>query len=409
VNRRRFLGAVGAAAFAPGCLRLQSQAGSETTQPGAGDNVVSAAETESGAGEWRAQRFDAANTGYSANGDAPRKVPSVLGELDRSVGQAVDPLFSGDTTYFLTGDGTVLAVDAASGERQWETESVGASLVPEAVVDDSVLAARSLDGRVFGVSRSDGSLREPFSFGAAGFGLTPAGNSQWVAPAFDGWVYGVNPVEQSVVWEEPANGAAMPATVGEEYAYVSIVQGVSVDDVDLANPNTMDAGGLLYVLDLETGERVAQGSRDGFAITPPVLGENNIYWAGFAGEVQARQHGEGNINWRFDAEGSVYRPPALVDDTLVVSTESGAVHGVDVGSGEELWSFSADARVRGGPTAVGDTVYVGSDDSTLYALDAESGDLRWRFETREAVRSVAAGGNRVYAGTTTGMYVLGFE
>lgn len=237
VNRRRVLGTVGTAAFAPGCLRLQSQADSETTQPGDGDSVVSAAETESGAREWRAQRFDAANSGYSANGDAPREVPSVLGELDQSVGQAVDPLFSGDPAYFLTDDGTVLAVDAASGERQWETHSVGAPRVPEAVVDDSVVAARSLDGRVFGVSRSDGSLGDPFSFGAAGFGLTPAG----------------------------------------------------------------------------------------------------------------------------------------------------------------------------GPTAVGDTVYVGSDDSTLYALDAESGDLRWRFETQEAVRPVAAGGNRVYAGTTTAMYVLGFE
>jgi outer membrane protein assembly factor BamB len=171
----------------------------------------------------------------------------------------------------------------------------------------------------------------------------------------------------------------------------------------------MDAGGLLYILDLETGERVAQGSRDQFAITPPVLGENAIYWASYAGEVQALEHGEGSIGWRFDADGNIRRPPTLVEDTLVVPTNSGTVHGVDVASGEETWSFSADARVWGGPTAVEDTVYVGSDDSTLYALDAASGDLRWRFETQEAVRSVAAGGNRVYAGTTTAMYVLGFE
>jgi outer membrane protein assembly factor BamB len=407
VRRRHFLAAGGAVALAPGCLRLQSEGG-DGTETSSGENVVNV-DDGGGAGEWRAQRFDAANAGYSANGDAPREVPSVLGELDREVGPAVDPLFSGDAAYFVTGDGTILAVDAASGERQWETDSVGAPLVPAAVVDDSVLAARSLDGRVFGVSRSDGSLEEPFSFGAAGFGLTPAGGSRWVAPAFDGWVYGVNPVSRSVAWEEPANGAAMPATVGDEYAYVSIVQDVSVEDVDLADPTNMDAGGLLYVLDLETGERVAQGSRDRFAIAPPVLGEDNLYWAGFDGEVQALENGEGNVNWRFDADGSVYRPPALVGDVLVVPTESGAVHGVDVASGEESWSFSANARVRGGPTAVGDTVYVGSDDSTLYALDAASGDLLWEVQTAEAVRSIAAGGSRVYAGTTTAMYVLGFE
>lgn len=414
MHRRGFIGSIAVATVGGGCLRLQNSdqgdagEGSAGSDGGQGQNVVRVGDSGDGSETWPSQRFDSANTAYNPDGTVPREVPEVIGSVDVGVSLTTDGLLGGGSAYFSTADQTIVAIDAETGEQQWSGGTETPPIVPEAIVNQDILAARAVDGTVYSLDRSTGETDEGFDFGYNGIGLTrnPETNL-WVAPALDGWVRGVNPPERTVEWESPVGGAAMRAAVDGSIAVVSVIRDVDPDAMNFAEPSEMDAGGLLYVLDVESGERLAQSSREHFGVAAPVLGPDRLYWAGFGGDIVARSREDGEEVWRFSSNAGSYRSPALADGMLVFGTEGDTVYGVDAASGEEEWSFSADARLRGGPIGVDQTVCLGSDAGSTYAVDLQTGDLRWRFEAEESVRSLTAGGGRVHVGTGSAIHTLG--
>lgn len=75
---------------------------------------------------------------------------------------------------------------------------------------------------------------------------------------------------------------------------------------------------------------------------------------------------------------------------------AGTVHAVASATGETDWTVETDGPINAHPAATETTIYVASDDGYLYALERSSGDQRWRQFVGEGIGSPVVAGDRVF-------------
>jgi serine/threonine-protein kinase len=68
------------------------------------------------------------------------------------------PLVAGDVIYAPTAEGTVYAIDRASGEERWHLENNASQILSSLALAEGVLVAVDRDGVLFGISPSSGVL-----------------------------------------------------------------------------------------------------------------------------------------------------------------------------------------------------------------------------------------------------------
>ena len=114
-----------------------------------------------------------------------------------------------------------------------------------------------------------------------------------------------------------------------------------------------------------------------FAGSPAVYG-NMAYIGSFDSYLYALDL-DGNLKWKFKAEGRLWDPPALVDGTLYLGDMSGNVYALDAASGQTKWpqSNKVDGGVRATPLVANGKIYIGTDQFKVYALDLD-GRFYWQ-------------------------------
>ena len=90
------------------------------------------------------------------------------------------------------------------------------------------------------------------------------------------------------------------------------------------------------------------------------------------------------LRLKFDA---TYQPVIMGSSVFVSSMVTNSVTALSTGNGEVLWRFFANGPVRFAPIASGGMVYFGSDDGYLYCVDAKNGKLKWKQFGRPAGRA----------------------
>ena len=68
------------------------------------------------------------------------------------------PLVAGDVVYAPTVEGTIYAIDRASGEERWSFETDASQIRTALALADGVLVAADRDGKLFGISPANGTL-----------------------------------------------------------------------------------------------------------------------------------------------------------------------------------------------------------------------------------------------------------
>ncbi len=92
---------------------------------------------------------------------------------------------------------------------------------------------------------------------------------------------------------------------------------------------------------------------------------------------------------QFDAQYE----PVIVDQTLYVSSSrNDSVSAIDLTNGQLKWRFHANGPVRFAPLVSGGQLYFGADDGYFYCLNAENGTLKWSFRAAPNDRKVLANG-----------------
>jgi len=260
-----------------------------------------------------------------------------------------------------TADGTLYALDVATGEERWQYEIDGSILgtpnrisVPAESEDAdraAVVVVSQNDGALHcvdlkdgqpiwkteGVSRCDGS--PAVGDGRVVFGSCVA--ALHVFSAADGRL------ERNIEVGADSEVAGGVAVYGE-----SVFTGSRSGRVLHANLRT---GDILWMND----------DSDDEVFTTPAVSRDYVVFASINGFVYALDRETGALRWTFDTEGSP-SSPVIAGDKVVI-TADGILYMLRMADGAEEWSYEV-SDVITGAAVVGGRLVVGSEDGTVTAF-----------------------------------------
>jgi eukaryotic-like serine/threonine-protein kinase len=236
---------------------------------------------------------------------------------------------AGSRVYVGSGNGEVLAVDAATGNVAWRYRTEG-RVRSSPTVDGGVVYVGSSDGHLYALDAASGALRWKFATQGVTIDLEKAG--------FD----------RRSIQSSPAVTA------------------------DLVVVGCRD--GHLYGVDRATGkERWNFDHQVSWVVgSPAIAGDRAIVGSSDGRFVQAVELASGKELWRSRTDSNALSSPARAGDVAVVGDGSGALLAYDVATGTELWRFRTGESIHSSPLVRSGRIYVGSDDGKIYAL---AGDL----------------------------------
>jgi outer membrane protein assembly factor BamB len=297
--------------------------------------------------------------------DSGRSIQRFETDLALSAG----PRLEEERAYWGTFDGELIAMNRADGSIAWRAR-LSSEVLSMPVVQDGVLVARCIDGRVFGLDRRTGARLWVHDRSVPL--LTLRGNSDPLGRAGqvfvgyeDGAVSALRAADGSLLWDQrvsvPEGRTELDqlsdidgpmAIVGSEL-YVVTYKG------QLAGL-ALDSGRILWSKDLSSHQGVSL-QRTQLAVAD----RDDAVWL-----VDRRN---GATLWRDDrlARRQITRP-VFFGNFVVTADREGYLHWYDAGRGE----FAARSRIGRNPPA-GAPLVVGN---TLYVLDVDGGLTAWRVD-----------------------------
>lgn len=327
-----------------------------------------------------------------------------------------------DVIYAALSTGTVVALDALTGEQVWAypppTAQPGglfarrdptapqplSAVYGQPVVVGDLLLVASLDHNVYAFDRQTGLIAWKYDVGQPVAGSMAVRDGVAYFGANDNHVYALNLETQEVTWSEPFETGhwvwGRPA-VDEERIYFGSMDhsvyaleratGTRVWSYDtggaLAGGVVLD-GGLVfagtvnkqfYALDAETGNLVWVSSLSHWVMGDPLVSDGYVYFTTLDGRVHSLSVVDGSPRWE---PPSVLKPvragPCMYGDQLLVATDAGELWRVSTETGEarriypdigELGSPSALGAMLSEPVVLGDIVYVGTASGYVLAAD----------------------------------------
>jgi outer membrane protein assembly factor BamB len=325
-----------------------------------------------------------------------RELGGVLWRFETMGPVRSSPTIAGGTVYVGSTDGSLYAVDAASGAERWHA-AVGSPVSSSPAVAHGLVIFGSRDGAFHAVRSSTGELEWKFDTGD----LLPW---EW---GFEGWdIYTSSPVlADSVVVFGAGDGsvyALQPTTGAELWRFDTDGRIRSTPAIADGIVFAGSTDGLVYALDLASGSEVWRHATEGAGMTsadlgvdrksiiaPVAVSEGLVFIGSRDGYMYALDQQTGERRWRFSHDGSwAMSAPAISGGTLYAGTSDGRfVHALDVQSGEELWRFTGEGYTWASPAFADGTVYAGDGAGPLWALDAATGAERWHFPASGGVYS----------------------
>ncbi|WP_433412189.1 PQQ-binding-like beta-propeller repeat protein [Microtetraspora malaysiensis] len=312
-----------------------------------------------------------------------------------------DLVVTGGVVYATSGDGTVSALDAATGAVRWRFRTGGSMMNDHVVAHGSVYAASST-GRLVALDTATGRLRwsrKIFVF------------ADLVVAAGRLYVWTRRPA-----WFSKAKLVALDAASGKKLWTFQLPG-------DVLNPDAVPAGdvvltggdhGMMYALDPATGTekwRYRAGAER--ARIQLVRAGATVYATSSYGDVSALDAVSGEVRWRSRITGtlSLYFRPVVAGETVYVGDSAGVTYALNATAGTLLWNFRAegDKPAYQWDAVVADgLMYTAGPDRTLYALDAATGKARWRLplDGGRDTGPVAAGGTIYLSDVAGTLYAL---
>ncbi len=298
---------------------------------------------------------------------------------------------SGNRGYpCCTSRGSVVALDANTGERIWKAYVVPGEPKPYETLPNGVTLYKPAGGAVWNSPTIDPAR------GAVYFGTGDATTAP--SPKTTDGVMAVDLGTGKLLW-------AYQATENDVF-----MGGCGGDDVSPACPERlgpdMDIGNSPVLATLPDGRRVLTGGTkagDVFAMDPDANGKL-LYRVNLAG-------GEPGGTRRFGGGGIVWGGAAGPRYTFYGDGGAGLM-AIDPATGRRIWQFKPDPVGHGSslgaaPTTIPGVVFEGATNGTLYAVSETDGKLLWSFDTAQsfdAVNKIPARGGSI---ASTGAVVVG--
>lgn len=273
-------------------------------------------------------------------------------------GVAIDE--SGAVVVVGTRSGKVIALNAATGDKLWETSLPTSSPTPALVHRDRVLLSAN-NGVLYGLNLRTGATV---------------------------WQFSTQRADVSV------RGAARPLALDAQTALFGTADG----RIHALDPNT---GSPLWTrrVGMATGGSAVERMSDVDG-APLVVGQH-LYVTSFSGQLAAYDMATGRA--MFVSEIASVKSPAVLGDALIAAGLDGDVKAVNRLTGETLWvSDSLKHRKLTNPVTVGNHVAVGDLDGVIHLFD-RAGNIVSRVQTKGQLTSLQAINTRLYTQSATGV------
>jgi outer membrane protein assembly factor BamB len=342
-------------------------------------------------GEWPMLRADAARRGQGQDGPRARPVLRWRYQAGGSADQTVSVV--GGLVYATSDDGTLRALDIATGNERWSyAPEVGPVGNPN--VFDGRVVATDMGGHLVAVDAMTGSESWRSEGVAFSSDATFDGDTLYIGAA-DGTLVALDASSGAVRWTVPVStsgGEVWSPAFADGRLYVS------------------ERSGDLVAVDVATREiawRVPTGSSStGTAVVADGIVFLGTY-DGFEGSLSAFDGVTGRLLW------SVAEPlwaPAVSDGVAYSGGEDVATaHSAT--TGRELWRFELDGVVRA-PAVADGIVYVPAEsEHRVYALEAASGRVLWSYDVdgQPGCCVSIAHGSAFFGTVTGGVYSIGAD
>jgi eukaryotic-like serine/threonine-protein kinase len=245
------------------------------------------------------------------------------------------------------------ALDAATGEERWHTAVPGGT---GPAVDAGLLVVGTTEGFLLGFDATTGAERWRLQVSTQGVvdRVALAGGIAYTGVDAEGF-FAVDAASGTLLWRGDIGGQRIgAAVVAEGVAYIGAAHG---------------GGGRLYAFDATTGELLWRGDEPLFS--PAVL--DGVGYSGAEdGTVTAFDTADGTERWQTQLGGVVLNV-AIADGVLYALSNKGPVDGaavfaLDAATGNQLWSFAVDSEVLGGVAVAGGIAVVDTDLAGIYAI-----------------------------------------
>jgi outer membrane protein assembly factor BamB len=298
--------------------------------------------------------------------------------------------------FVASGDGVLVALDAASGEPLWR-RNLERPLSGGPAVGDGLVVIGSREGELFGLSADNGESLWSATLSSEILAPADIGQGVVVVRTNDGRLFALEPESGARRWVYDRNvpplslrGHSSPVLVGG-----GVVAGF--DNGRLA-ALTLDEGTPVW----EATIGVPQGRTDLERMVDidadPVIDGTDVYAASYQGRLAALNLRTGRIGWA--REISVHSGLTVDESRVYVSDDQGRVWALDRATGASVWRQDALSGLEiTAPVVFGDHVVVAAGDGNLYWLSRRDGSIVDRRNLGDArIRTApTVAGDRLYA------------
>ncbi len=143
------------------------------------------------------------------------------------------------------------------------------------------------------------------------------------------------------------------------------------------------SGGVVLVLDSDTGSQIAKQRLEQIANTEPIVSGQFFLYGARNGQICWHSYLVGH-QWRgYQVSQSIQLTPLLVDGAVIVVGSDGRIMVLDAGFASQIWSKKLLDVVTAPPAAGSRQVYVAGQDQHLWAFDLDTGRNTWRYLTED--------------------------
>ncbi|MBN8726385.1 MAG: outer membrane protein assembly factor BamB [Xanthomonadales bacterium] len=319
-------------------------------------------------------------------------------------GALITPVEADGRLYAAGIDGSVEALDAATGrsvwkrrigERQgrlWRSGPNSLRWTGGPAVDGDLLVVGGLDGQLYALSASDGSERWHVQMSSEIIASPAISSGLVVVRTNDGRLVALDASDGSHRWifDQP-----VPALSLRGNAAPLVSQGMVYDGFDNGRVVALrlDDGIEQWVQTLSAGEGRTEVERLSDVDGALVMDGGTLYAAGYRGQVLALASGTGRPVWQRDL--SSYAGAAVGGKVAVIVDADGNVWAFDRDTGANLWKQDQ-LRFRwlSGPVVQGDYVAIGDSEGYVHWLTLDEG----KFAARERLGRKAIEGKPLVVG-----------
>ena len=317
---------------------------------------------------------------------------------------------------YIGGGFKVIAIDEASGETRWETQTTGPVHGTPAVAGDNLFVALQ-DKRLWALDLKSGAVRWEFKSDSPFVGSAVVDGGIVYAGAQDGRIYAVDAISGSRIWKlDVGSSVVQPPAVYQGKVVVG------------------SSAGNIFVQSAKTGDKRLRIRTGSLLVRRPVTGNGQIYLLSkgdlLAFDVSTRElpsqyplnliwaqlwiwqlpipspPAQPGFDWRVTLpadSGAFLVSPAVTPEGLYLGSDTADIFALDPRQGDILWQFQATGPMLSQPIVIGPSLYFGTSDGMIYAVDRLSGQVEWQIMLEAPLSgplSFASGS--LYAHTTDG-------